>query len=146
MSIEVAGLIVTTIGVIVAVFAWWFPKHSKSTSRASDLDIKPQDSPSNSGAYRNEIEVAITHMEATTFDDERAAYLVSLSKRINSIALTDLSKLVSFLVQDENRIRSVKAFSGKVYSGFSPSDYQSLMNEFTFSENKQKAAKYVHSR
>lgn len=146
MSIEIAGLIVTTLGVVVAFFAWWYPKHPKSTSAVTFKDPARGRLHTLPPDYCNQIEVAFKHLESTTFDDERTEYIEGLAKRLGGIELTDLSKLISYLVHDENRIRSVKAFSGKVSDGYTASHYENLLNEFVFSKNKQKAAAYVNKR
>lgn len=66
MSIEIAGFLITTLGVVIAFLAWWFPMHKKATINLAHIKVT-QHEPLADPDYRKQIEVAHMHLDASTF-------------------------------------------------------------------------------
>lgn len=145
MSTETITLILTGIGVIVAIGAWLFPKKmasSASTRKKGHFIEASIDGGQNSPVR---IEVAKAHLAATVYDDEKTEYIIELGKRAGEIGLSDLSSLIGYLVYDDNKVSAIRAYSGKVSPDYSAEDYRKIVSRFAYSENRQKVEKYINN-
>jgi len=148
MDKELIGLIVAVTGVVIAFLAWWFPK--KSIKKEPFVPVFEQLSEAEPVASitsdNNQIEIALHHLEATIYDDEKTKYIEALGERINSIELKELTSLLEHLLYDDNKVKAVQAVTGKISQNFSADDYKYFLDKFLYSANKQKAAQYVNNR
>jgi len=139
MDWQVISAFVGIIGVIIAYVAWRKPVIQKPFHHQKDLVSKRITEVSD---QLNPLYL-LSLLDGMITDSSKVRTCIEHAPLIQSISLSNLTKLINTVVTDSSKVEITKSFKGKIRKNYSPKEAKEFSDQFVTDSSKVEANEYL---